>query len=72
MPFPEGPQLVLFLTSSLILLVLPGPAVFYILARTIQQGWQAGVLSASGVAIGSLFHIAAGAVGLWIRSGRLR
>jgi threonine/homoserine/homoserine lactone efflux protein len=54
----------LFLAGALILLVIPGPAVFYTLSRTIGQGRKAGVVSAAGVAVGSLFHAAAAALGL--------
>ena len=54
----------LFLAGALILLVIPGPAVFYILSRTIGQGRRAGVVSASGIAVGTLVHATAAALGL--------
>ena len=54
----------LFLAGALILLVIPGPAVFYILSRTIGQGRKAGVVSASGIAVGTLVHATAAALGL--------
>ena len=57
-------SLLLFVSSALILLVIPGPAVFYILGRSIGQGRSAGLASALGIAVGSLVHTAAAAVGL--------
>jgi len=48
----------------MVLLVIPGPAVFYILSRTIGHGRLAGVVSAAGIAVGSLFHVAAAVLGL--------
>lgn len=54
----------LFLAGAMILLVIPGPAVFYILSRTIGQGRKAGVVSASGIAVGTLVHATAAALGL--------
>ena len=54
----------LFLAGALLLLVIPGPAVFYILGRSIGQGRKAGVVSASGIAVGTLVHATAAAFGL--------
>ncbi|HJZ66002.1 MAG TPA: LysE family translocator [Candidatus Acidoferrum sp.] len=54
----------LFLAGALILLVIPGPAVFYILSRTIGQGRLAGVVSAAGISVGTLVHSVAAALGL--------
>src|SRR5215510_3541666 len=54
----------LFLAGAMILLVIPGPAVFYILSRTIGQGRKAGVVSAAGISVGTLIHSTAAALGL--------
>ncbi len=56
--------LAVFMTASVVLLVTPGPAVLYIVARSIDQGWRAGVISAVGAGTGTLVHIAAAAAGL--------
>ncbi len=56
--------LVLFIGAATLLLISPGPAVLYIVARSIDQGRWAGLVSVFGIAIGSLFHIAAAAFGL--------
>lgn len=61
---PDLPTLALFFAASLILLVTPGPAVFYIVARSIDQGRLAGVVSTLGVAAGSCVHSLAAALGV--------
>jgi threonine/homoserine/homoserine lactone efflux protein len=43
---------------------MPGPAVLYIIARSVDQGRPAGLVSALGVNVGTLFHVAAAALGL--------
>lgn len=57
-------SLILFLTGSLILLVIPGPAVTYIVGRSIGQGRAAGLVSAMGIVVGTLFHVVAATLGL--------
>jgi threonine/homoserine/homoserine lactone efflux protein len=54
----------LFLVAVFVLLVTPGPAVFYIVARSIDQGRMAGLVSVLGVGVGTFFHVAAAALGL--------
>ncbi len=54
----------LFLTATLILLLTPGPAVLYVIARSIDQGRKAGLVSVLGLAFGTLFHVFAAALGL--------
>ena len=61
---PDAPTLALFFAASMILLVTPGPAVFYIVARSIDQGRLAGVVSTLGVAAGSCVHSLAAALGI--------
>jgi threonine/homoserine/homoserine lactone efflux protein len=61
---PSHSSLALFVSAALILLVIPGPAVFYILGRSVGQGRGAGFVSALGISVGSLVHTAAAAVGL--------
>ncbi len=57
-------SLMLFMTGAIVLLLIPGPAVLYILSRSIGQGRPAGLVSAMGIAVGSLFHVAAATLGL--------
>jgi threonine/homoserine/homoserine lactone efflux protein len=57
-------SLLLFVTGAAILLVIPGPAVFYIVSRSIGHGRAAGLMSALGITAGTLFHVAAATLGL--------
>ncbi len=61
---PDGPTLVIFAGAALVLLITPGPAVFYIVARSIDQGRVAGVVSTLGVGTGALIHVGAAALGV--------
>jgi threonine/homoserine/homoserine lactone efflux protein len=54
----------LFIVAALLLLVTPGPAVLYIVTRSMDQGRRAGLVSALGVHAGTLVHVAAAAAGL--------
>jgi threonine/homoserine/homoserine lactone efflux protein len=61
---PEFANLVVFVAAALVLLLTPGPAVLYIVARSIDQGRRAGLVSMLGVHAGTLVHIAAAAAGV--------
>ena len=61
---PEWSSLGLFAVAALVLLLTPGPAVLYIVTRSIDQGWRAGLVSVLGVHVGTLAHIFAAAAGL--------
>jgi len=56
--------LVVFTGAALLLLVTPGPAVLYVVARSLEQGRVAGFVSALGLATGSVVHIVAAAFGV--------
>ena len=60
----EPSQLYLFLIASFALLITPGPAVLYIVARSINQGRMAGIVSVLGVETANFFHASAAALGL--------
>jgi len=60
----ETSKLTLFLVAALILLVTPGPAVLYIVARSIDQGRLAGIVSTLGIGLGTFFHVIASALGV--------
>jgi len=53
-----------FCGATLALLVVPGPAVLYIVTRSIHQGRRAGLVSVLGIHLGTLVHVAAATVGL--------
>jgi threonine/homoserine/homoserine lactone efflux protein len=54
----------LFLSAAIAINITPGPAMVYILSRTIAQGRKIGIASSLGVCSGSLVHIFAAAFGL--------
>lgn len=57
-------DLVLFMTSGILLNLTPGQDTFYILGRTIAQGRRAGILSVFGIISGCVVHTVAAAFGL--------
>ncbi len=57
-------QLPLFLLASLAVLVSPGPNVLYVIARSINQGRKAGMVSVLGLETGTLLQVAAVALGI--------
>ena len=54
----------LFLAAGILLNLTPGPDTVYILGRSIAHGRPAGVASAFGICVGSIFHTCAAALGL--------
>jgi threonine/homoserine/homoserine lactone efflux protein len=54
----------LFLAVGVLLNLTPGPDTVYILGRSIAQGREAGIASALGICVGSIFHTSAAALGL--------
>lgn len=62
--FPPLPLLGFFLAASLLLAVTPGPAVLYIVTRSLSQGRAAGLASVAGVALGNLGNALGAALGL--------
>ena len=57
-------NLPVFLLAALILLLTPGPAVLYIIARSMDQGRLAGFVSVLSIEVGNSFHVLAAALGL--------
>jgi threonine/homoserine/homoserine lactone efflux protein len=58
------PTFALFCAASLALAVVPGPAVLYIVAQSVDQGRLAGLVSALGICVGGLVHVVAATIGL--------
>src|ERR1700730_11103393 len=54
----------LFLAAGILLNLTPGPDTVYILGRSVAQGRAAGIASALGICVGSIFHTCAAALGL--------
>jgi threonine/homoserine/homoserine lactone efflux protein len=61
---PGAANLGLFVSAALVLLLIPGPAVLYIVARSVEQGRLAGFISDLGIHTATLVHVAAAALGL--------
>lgn len=58
------PNLSIFLLAALILLLTPGPAVLYIVARSLDQGRLAGFVSVLSIEVGNFVHVLAATLGL--------
>ncbi len=58
------PNLSVFLLASGILLLTPGPAVLYIVARSMDQGRLAGFVSVFSIEVGNFVHVLAATLGL--------
>jgi len=61
---PDAQSLWLFTIAALALLLVPGPAVLYIVARSIEQGRLAGLISILGIHTATLVHVLAASLGL--------
>jgi threonine/homoserine/homoserine lactone efflux protein len=61
---PDAGHIELFVGAALVLLLIPGPAVLYIVARSAEQGRLAGFVSDLGIHTATLVHVLAAAVGL--------
>lgn len=61
---PPWPLFSAFLLASFVLAVTPGPAVLYVVTRSLVQGRRSGLVSVAGVAIGNVGNAVAASVGL--------
>jgi threonine/homoserine/homoserine lactone efflux protein len=61
---PDPSALALFVGAAVALVLVPGPAVIYIVAQSIDQGRIAGLVSALGIGAGGLVHVVAATLGL--------
>ena len=61
---PDTSTFVLFVVAALALLLVPGPAVFYVVARSVEGGRLTGLVSVLGVELGTLVHVLFAAAGL--------
>jgi threonine/homoserine/homoserine lactone efflux protein len=64
MTAPDPSRLAIFVAAALALLVVPGPAVLYVVAHGIGGGRRAGLASTAGIHTGTLVHIVAATAGL--------
>jgi threonine/homoserine/homoserine lactone efflux protein len=61
---PGAANIGLYLGAALVLLLVPGPSVLFIVARSVEQGRLAGLVSDVGIHSATLVHVAAAALGL--------
>jgi threonine/homoserine/homoserine lactone efflux protein len=61
---PSEATFLAFAATALVLLLIPGPAVLYIVSQSVEHGRRAGVAASVGVHLGTLVHITAAALGL--------
>lgn len=61
---PDPSTIAAFGLASFLLLIIPGPAVIYILNRSVSEGREAGLAAVAGLELGNLVHVLAAAVGL--------
>jgi threonine/homoserine/homoserine lactone efflux protein len=61
---PSGHAFAIYIPAALVLLAIPGPAVLYVIATSVEGGRRAGLLSVAGVHVGSIVHVAAACAGL--------
>jgi threonine/homoserine/homoserine lactone efflux protein len=57
-------RLAIFMAAALALLVVPGPAVLYVVTQSIGGGRRAGVACTLGIHTGTMVHVVAATVGL--------
>jgi threonine/homoserine/homoserine lactone efflux protein len=62
--FPDSTSLWLFSPAALALLVIPGPAVLYIVVQSAEHGRRVGLASVAGIHLGTLVHVTAATAGL--------
>jgi threonine/homoserine/homoserine lactone efflux protein len=61
---PDAHAYVLFVVAALALLLVPGPAVVYVVARSVSGGRLTGLVSVLGIELGTLTHVVFAAAGL--------
>jgi threonine/homoserine/homoserine lactone efflux protein len=61
---PGATVLLTFAAASFLLLIIPGPAVLYVVNRSVSDGRSAGLAAAAGLTIGNTVHVVAATVGL--------
>jgi threonine/homoserine/homoserine lactone efflux protein len=61
---PHLSTILLFVAATMALLLVPGPAVVYIVTRSVTQGRAAGLVSVLGIHVGTIFYVVATSAGL--------
>lgn len=61
---PPPGSFLAFLATVTVLMLTPGPAVVFVVTRSIDQGRLAGLASVAGICLGDLVHVVAVVIGL--------
>jgi threonine/homoserine/homoserine lactone efflux protein len=61
---PSSSTYAVFLATAIALLLVPGPAVLYVVTRSIEMGRAGGLASVAGITTATFTHVALAAVGL--------
>jgi threonine/homoserine/homoserine lactone efflux protein len=61
---PSSSTYAVFLATAIVLLLVPGPAVLYVVTRSIEMGRSGGLASVAGITTGTIVYIALAAAGL--------
>jgi len=61
---PTLDTLLAFSAASIVLLLIPGPAVTYIVNRSVANGRSVALASVAGVELGNFMHVVAATIGL--------
>jgi threonine/homoserine/homoserine lactone efflux protein len=61
---PSLAALELFAIAALALIVIPGPAVLYIVSQSVGHGRRSGLAAVAGVELGAFVHVAGAALGV--------
>jgi threonine/homoserine/homoserine lactone efflux protein len=61
---PTNASIIAFIAASLVVLLVPGPGVLYVVARSLAQGQRAGLISVLGLSAGVAVHVVAATAGL--------
>jgi len=61
---PDAGSIITFAIASVTLLLIPGPAVIYVLNRSVADGREVGLSAVAGLELGNLVHAIAASAGL--------
>lgn len=61
---PDLGSIITFGIASIALLLIPGPAVIYILNRSVSDGREVGLAAVAGLELGNMVHVVAASAGL--------
>lgn len=61
---PSSSTYAVFLATAIVLLLVPGPAVLYVVTRSIEMGRTGGLASVAGITTGTIVYITLAAAGL--------